>query len=157
MEYEVVVKDISPVLTVTPLKKCTYENLQQTIYALYDEVKKNQKDSFLCISEQINFSKEEAIKVHCPVNNSFFVIDEKKYCYEVLLRTKVLSVIHKREFEEIDTTLEWIQKYAKEQNIEVMMPYRIIFHKEKRKWQRKKFLQRSKDEYIIEVQIQIDN
>lgn len=157
MSFDIVVKDVSPVLTVTHIKASTVQTMAQTIYGIHDEVKKNIKGSFICYVDQTHLYQDLPVRIHCPVQNAYESINEKKYTYVVLQRSKVVSTINQGEFHDLDNAFLALQTYVEENKLEVVMPYRVIFHKEKRKWQRKRLFKKSSRAYITEVQIQIKN
>lgn len=152
MMYEVTEKDVSPCLTVTSLEPCTLQNLEQSIYAMYADTKKNINGSFFCLSETPNCSQDSLLKIHCPVLNGYEAISDKKHKYEVVPRIKAISTIHTGAYDNLDGAFQAVKDYAEEKNLKIALPYRIVFHKEKRKWQRKRFFKRAVGEYVIELQ-----
>lgn len=152
---EIVIKDIKPTLTLTHLAECTYQTLPNIIYGLHDEVKKNIKGSFICIMSEPCLKRGMALKVYCPVESSYAPFNSFKYKYEVLQRTRVVSTIQRGGYDQVEDSFEAIARYIEENNLTMIEPYRLVFHKEKRKWQRKKFFKKSTQEYIIEIQVQI--
>lgn len=157
MSYEIVVKDVSPTLTLSQIEPCTLKELPQIIYDIQDRVKSNLKGSFICLTSEPFLSSESQLFVHCPVENTFPHISPKEQEYKVLQRTKVVSTIHAGEYTDLEEAFKTIHQYIEQNNLKQIFPYRLIFHKEKRKWQRKKFFRKSSQSYMTEVQAQIVN
>lgn len=155
MSYEVTVKDIPPTLTLTHVDFCTLQTLVPTISAMQNDVKKNISGSFLCFTEYPSLKMDGPLRIHCPVANSYEAITEKKHKYEVVQRSKVVSTIHKGEYDQLEEAFAALHTYIEAEKLELVKPYRVIFHKEKRKWQRKRLLKRAVGEYVIEVQAEI--
>lgn len=156
LNYSIIEKNIAPYLTVTHLEPCIYQALTPTLYSLFSDVKKNIDGSFLCYLESVNLKPDSQIQIYCPVKSPYEQINDKKHEYKVLQRTKVLSTIHAGAYDELEAPFQALIDYAKEKKYESVLPYRVIFHKEKRKWKRRHFFKRSVGEYVVEVQLQID-
>ncbi len=155
LSYTIIEKDIAPILTVTHLEPCTFQSLSSTVLTLFNDVKKNISGSFLCYMDSYDYKPELAMQIYCPVKTVYEDINDKKHEYKALQRTKVLSTIHTGSYDDLAAPFEAVLTYAKGKEYEIVAPYRVVFHKEKRKWQRKRFFKRALGEYVVEVQVQV--
>lgn len=155
MSYTVVEKDVPPTLIVTQLETCTFENLSQTVYGMFTDVKRNLNGSFFCNTQEIPFRPDTPVEICCPVKSAYEDLNFNKHEYKVVQRLKVLSTVYSGAYDNLSEPLDAIMSFAKEKGLEVTTPYRIIYHKEKRKWQRNRFFKRAVGEYVVEVQAKI--
>lgn len=154
MSQEITVRNIPPTLTLTHVEKCT--SLSHGIASLHFETKLNAKGSFICQLDQPYLIDGGEIQVFCLVENSNYHVDSKAFAYKVVQRERVLSTIHKGGYDSIQESFLRLEEYLAEHGLQSLHAYRLVVHKEKRKWQRDKFLKKAeKEEYITEVQILI--
>lgn len=155
MNQEISVRNIAPTLTLTQKKHNT--SLSHGIASLHFEAKLNAKGSFVCILAQPHLEEGVPLPIYCLVENSSFHVDSAVFEYTVLQRIRVAAVIHKGEYDTIQESFFRLDEYLAEHGLASKGIYRLVVHKEKRKWQRRKFLKKAeKDEYITEVQIVIE-
>lgn len=154
MNDQIEIKDIAPTLMLTHINNTTFQMMEDVAYSIRDVAKDSIKGSFVCLCQQPFLKSDSNLELYCPVSTSSLNIDPKKFKFEVLQRTKVVSIIHTGEYNQLESAFQTLQTYIKENNFTEILPYRVIFHKEKRKWERRTFFKRAKNEYVTEVQVQ---
>lgn len=157
LSYIILEKDVAPTLMVTHVEPCTFQSLSSTVYTMFSDVKKNISGSFVCYVEDIVFKPDISLQVYCPVKTAYEQINDKKHEYTVLQRSKVVTTIHKGSYEDLTVPFQAVLDYVKGKEYEIITPYRIVFHKEKRKWQRNRLLKRSVGDYVVEVQVAVED
>lgn len=155
-QHSVVLRDIPPKSMLTQKKPSALETLEHDIYAMYDTAKDSKDGSFYCTINEFNMTNSTEINIFCPVINTNERIDEETYLYTVAQRAKSIAVIHHGDYKNLKSSFLTLQSYAEENGIKTKSPYRVIYHTEKRKWQRNRFFKRSISGAIFEVQMLID-
>lgn len=155
MAYHVEEKNIPPLLVLSHKADVGFSALENTSFDLLNLARKNINTnvSFFCTTEQAFLKQDSQVRVCAPVLNAIFNIDENKYHFFVRQRQNVVSTIHNGRYDQIEPAFQALQDYLAEKNLQPQLPYYIIFHKEKRKWQRKTFFKKSTGEYVTEIQI----
>lgn len=155
MEYNIELKNVPSVVVLTHLKKCTAAEMEKTAYELYSVAEAHGTESLFCVMDQPHLRDEVEVKVCCPISTVDVAYHEKKYKIEVLPRALVLSTIHHGEYNELKPAFEAMFRYIQKNNLTSAMDYRVIFHREKREWDRTSTHKKPETDYITEVQIQI--
>lgn len=149
------IKNVPPIVALTHLQPRCISQLEQTAYELYNASDATGKESLFCIIDKPYLDKEEDVKMYCPISSLDLVYHEKKYNIEVLPRALVLSTIHLGEYNQLKPVFESMFAYIAKNKLNTSMDYRVIFHSEKREWDRTKLHHKPESDYITEVQIQI--
>lgn len=155
MDYKFDVKNVSSLVALTHLEKRTFVDLESTCYELYRAAEATGAESIFCIIEKPTITDDLDVKVYCPINSVDLAFHEKKYKIEVLPRALVLSTVHLGEYNDLKPAFENLFEYINKNNLTTSIQYRVIFHREKRVWDRKKLHHKPETEYVSEVQIQI--
>lgn len=155
MNYSIELKNVQPLVVLTHLDKRYFSDLEQTSYELYNVAEAGGRESLFCMIEEPRLGDDVEIKVCCPIQSVDLVYHEKKYKIEVLPRALVLSVVHSGEYDQLKPVFEEMFRYIHKNNLNTSIHYRILFHREKREWDRTSPNQRPNADYITEVQIQL--
>lgn len=155
MGYDFEIKGVAPTLVITHQEQCSFVGLKGMAYALNEKGKKRVKGSTMCLLEQPFLKEDSKIQVCCPIIKLDFSLNEEKFKGEVLQRTRVVSTIHQGEYNELETVFTEILSYMAEENLKANLPYRIIFHKEKRAKERKMPFCVPVKQYVTEIQVPI--
>lgn len=151
MSQEIKERQIPPTLTLTHFEEAI--SVSQTIATLHFEAKNNAKGSFICTMEEPKMEEGSKVQVYCMVENGYSPVDHKHFYYQVLQRCKVVTTIHPGDYHDVRSSFHLLERYIEEHSYEHISGFRVVVHKEKRKWVRNKFFQKSKEQFITEVQI----
>lgn len=149
------VKNVSPLVVFTHFDKRKVSDLEQTSYELCNIAEINTKESLFCIVDQPLLDDDVEVQVCCPIKNVDLVYHEKKYKIQVLPRILVLTTIHHGEYNDLKAVFEEMSRYIEKNNLVTQLPYRVVFHREKREWDRLSVQKKPDRDYVTEVQIQI--
>ncbi len=150
MDYVIEIKQLPPTRVLTTNEQIPYANLQREVSTLLKFVDKRKTDNHITQVYQPELKFEAMTRPCCPVAVAFTPIDKTKYHFEVLPRCKVVSAIHKGEYDKFDEAMELLAKYMEEHNLKASTPIRVIHHKGGAVY--KLFKTKEKD-YVAEVQI----
>lgn len=153
MEYEIEIKNVPAAMVFTHLDRRPSLALERTAYELISQAELDPKESIFCLVEQPNLDGD--IQVCCPIHNVDVGFHEKKYKIQVLPRVLVLSAIHYGEYNELKPIFEFMFRYIEKNRLNTSRTYRILFHREKREWDRTKVSRKPAQDYVTEVQIQL--
>lgn len=155
MESTIQVRNVPSVVALTQLEKRSAYQLRDTAYELWSATEAQGSESIFCVIDKPEFLKNDNVKVYCPINSVDVAYHEKKYKIEVLPRALVLSTVHYGEYNHLKPTFEQMFEYIQKNNLNSSVQYRVIFHREKREWDRTKPQHKPNSDYITELQIQI--
>lgn len=155
MEYYIEVKNVPSLLVLTHVNQCPASALEEMAYKLHHIAKASDKDSLFCISQTKSLKEEGEIKICCPIHSIDLEYDMKDFLIEVLPRTLVISTIHKGEYNDLKRVFEGMEEYIKKNKLVTGLPFRMIYHREKRDVDRSDFVTRPINEYVTEIQIPI--
>lgn len=163
MDYYIEVKNVSPIIVLTHKDTRMATELKDTAYELYYKAKMTNKDSIFCLTEKpylkSDIDDDVKLKVCCPISDIDLEIDKNLYQIEVLPRSLVLTTIHRGDYDDLKPVFEGLFQYIEKNNLTTSTPFRVIFHREKRDWERPDFLikpvatAKPENEYITEIQI----
>lgn len=158
MLHEITKKNVPPVMALTNLEKCTFPQIFDTIREFPLTVLLNEKESFYCVGDGYPPNQETKYQVYTPVTDKKTQKDYKNHKLTILQRVDVVSVVLGVDYENKDLSdiFEAMDLYITENNLKAKESYRIIYHQEKRKWQRNAFLKRTKKGIITEIQIVLE-
>lgn len=155
MELKFDVKNVPSVVVLTHLNKRIAGNLEQTAYELCNEAEVSGSESLFCLIEKPHLHDDVEVQVCCPIHDVDLAYHEKKYKIEVLPRQLVLSVVHYGEYNDLKPIFEKMFRYIEKNKLTVSPVHRVLFHREKREWDREKLNKKPAMDYITEIQIQI--
>lgn len=155
MELDFDIKNVPSVIVLTHHGEKTAGDLEQTAYELLAEAEAGNKESLFCLINSSRLDDEVKVQVCCPIYNMDLAYHEKKYRIELLPRQLSLSVVHRGEYNDLKATFEKMYRYINKFNLTVSPVHRVIFHREKRNWDREKPNKRPQLDYITEIQVQI--
>lgn len=158
MDLEIKIRNIAPISVIVKTEFCTHQNLYHTIQAFPSQLKKRPTESFVCKLRTMDIQADTELEVFSTTEKAEKFDDTEQYYKTIMQRTNVVSTVLMVPYDEIDKNLvfQQLQKYIDDNNLTSLQIYRIVFHKEKRKWQRSRFLKRSKKDVITEFQIEIE-
>lgn len=152
MDYIIEVKQVAPIRILTTKEEIHYSNLAKEVSALVNVASRHKSDNHITLVYQPEEKMQSMTKPCCPVKNIFSPINEKKYEFDVLPRSEVVSAIHTGEYENFDETMEKIAEYIEKNNLKTTLPVRVIHH---RGGQVYKLFKPKEKSYVAEVQIPI--
>ncbi len=158
MTQEMTIKNVAPFMALTPVKECTYTKIFETIRAFPIAILINGRDSVHCVSDGYPPDDSAPFQVFVPVEKTIADKKYKKHKIVIMKRAKVVSVVLGVEYEHSDLTdiFNAMDKFISENKLNATSNFRIIYHQEKRKWQRNAFLKRSKKGIITEIQVVLE-
>lgn len=157
MGKDILNKTLPPTLTLTTLDGSKFSSLFQIISQFPEQNDINNKDSFICETSQFPFDDNTFFQIYCILPRTDRRSDYDDYPAQVLQRRNVISKVmeHSIEHCNLEEAFHSLLQYIQEKNLAHSSKYRIIFHKEKRKWQRNSFFKKSEQILITELQIEV--
>lgn len=158
MTQEFVVKNVPPFLALTPEEPCTFSKVFSTIRKFPTAILLQGRDSFHIVADGYPPDDVTPCRVYVPVEKTKTEKNYKKHKIIILQRAKVVSVVLGVEYEHSDLSdiFSAMDKYIAENDLNATSNFRVIYHQEKRKWQRNAFLKRSKSGIITEIQVVLE-
>ncbi len=158
MHGEITKKNIAPIYVLTSLEQCTFEGIKKEVLTFPNQTKKYPRETFICESEIFPCKADTKIQLSCVVEDRHKTIQINTHKVAVLPRIDVVSTVLTSDYGETDLekVLDNLNTYMSEHQLTSCDNYRIVFHKEKRKWQRNRFFRRTKKDIITDVQIIIE-
>lgn len=155
MNQEIVVKNVAPFLALTPTEQCTFSKAFHTIRKFPTAILLYGRESFHCVADGYPPDESTPCQVYVPVERTTADKTHKRHKIIILQRAKVVSVVLGVEYEHSDLSdiFSAIDTYIADNNLVATSSFRVIYHQEKRKWQRNAFLKRSKKGIITEIQV----
>lgn len=126
MDYLVEQKNIQKVNVITFRFKGKYSEVGEYISSLYKEAKSNGTGPVLNLYYDEGYEEEADIEICVPLKKK---ITSSKFEVKELPEINALSTIHKGSYNNINNAYKAIIDYAKENNIEINAPSRLIYHK----------------------------
>lgn len=159
MSTAILTRSLSPTLTLTQKETSSFSNIFQRMQQFPEQAKQIHKDSFICETQQFPFNDQSHFQIFCVVPTEDRRIDYDDFPATVLQRRNVVSKVMQKSVEDCNFQEEFqsLLQYIQEQHLTSTNKYRIIFHQEKRKWQRKSFFRKAKKNLITELQIEVES
>lgn len=159
MGTEILSRTLEPTLTLTTLEPSLFPSLFQIMEQFPEQNDENNKDSFICETCHFPFSDNSPFQVYCILPRDNRRMDYDLYPAVVLQRRKVVSKVLEYSIENCNFQEEFqeLLQYIQEKQLKNLQKYRIVFHKEKRKWKRKSFFQKAEKMLITELQIEVES
>lgn len=159
MGTEILTRMLEPTLSLTTLQPVPFSSLFEIMPQFPEQNDVNNKDSFICETSHFPFNENASFQIYCILPRSNRRMDYDNYPAVVLQRRKVVSKVLEHSVENCNFEAEFktLLQYIQEKQLKNLQNYRIVFHKEKRKWKRKSFLQKAKKMLITELQIEIES
>ncbi len=159
MKKEIVVKNVPPFMALTPLENCAFSKIFDTIRRFPVAILVNDRESFHCVADGYPPNNATPCQIYLPVDKTKTQKNYKKHKIIILQRAKVVSVVLGVEYANSDLTdiFNAMDQYISENNLKATSNFRVIYHQEKRKWQRNAFLKRSKEGIITEIQVVLED
>lgn len=158
MGTEILTKTLAPTLTLTALETSLLPSIFQKIQQFPEQSDINNTDSFICETCQFPFNENSAFQIYCVLPRFNRRADYDNYPATVLQRRNVVTKVvqHSLENCNFDEEFQALLQYINDQQLTSVNKYRIIFHKEKRKWKRKSFFKKPDKPLITELQIEVE-
>lgn len=158
MNQEIVIKNVPPFLAMTPVEECAFSKIFSTVKKFPTAILLDSMESLHCVADGYPPSDVTPCRVYVPVDKTKPQKKYKKHKIIILQRAKVVSVVLGVEYAQSDLTdiFNAMDKYIAENELNATSNFRVIYHQEKRKWQRNAFLKRTKKGVITEIQVVLD-
>lgn len=155
MNQEIVVKNVPPFMALTPLEHCAFSKIFDTIKRFPIAILLNGRESFHCVADGYPPDQATPCQIYLPVDKTKSQKNFKKHKIIILQRAKVVSVVLGVEYANSDLSdiFNAMDQYIAENKLNATSNFRVVYHQEKRKWQRNAFLKRSKEGIITEIQV----
>lgn len=159
MSTAILTRSLSPTLTLTTPEPSAFSSIFQTMKCFPEQELQTTKDSFICETQHFPFNDRSHFQIYCVVPTEDRRIDYDDFSAAVLQRRHVVSKVIQKSLEECNFEEEFqsLLQYIQEHRLTSSSKYRIIFHQEKRRWQRNAFLKRPKKNIITELQIEVES
>ncbi|MFI3254145.1 MAG: GyrI-like domain-containing protein [Eubacteriales bacterium] len=155
MPYQIEVKNVPSIPVLTHIGTVPATTMEVVAFDLHFKAEASNEDSLFCISRYATLDEETEVKLCCPIHSVDLEIDTSKYKIEVLPRCLVLSTIHNGKYNELKDVFKAMNEYIIKNNLTTALPYRMIYHREKRHKERPHLHKIHENEYVTEIQIQI--
>ena len=126
MDYLVEQKNIQKMNVITFRFKGKYSDVGEYISILYKEAKSNGTWPVLNLYYDEGYEEEADIEICVPLKKK---ITSSKFKVKELPDIRALSTIHKGSYDNINNAYKAIIDYAKENNIKIEAPSRLVYHK----------------------------
>lgn len=149
MSHSIKLKNIPPTLTMTLKGTYTYPDIQESSDTIHSIAVNNSDSVLICLGENTLINNDTSFTLCFP----FKEVDYMSYNSEdffVLQRTDVLSLLHVGEYDNLNSELEKLYKFALDNELTPKFPYRIIYQKTHSKL----FLNKN-HQYSIEIQLPV--
>lgn len=153
MEYNIEVKNVAPLMVLTHHGKCSGADIKRIAYELHATANLNEKESLFCLTEVPYLDDSVKVKVCCPIRSVDVKFDKNVHTIEVLPRSLMLSTIHLGEYNDLKDVFKGMNEYIEKNNLHTALPYRMIYHREKRENVRPDVHRKPENEYVTEIQI----
>lgn len=157
MKNYIEVKSVPSVIVLTHLESCSADGLEKMAYQLYGEAEMSEKDSIFCLIDKPYLEGDVEVKVCCPISSVDIDYDKDDRKIEVLPHSLVLTVVHLGEYNDLRGVFKDINEYIEKNNLTVSLPYRVIFHREKREKHRSIPFEKPERDYVTEIQISLES
>ncbi len=155
MELKFDVKNVPSVVVLTHLDQRKAEELEKTAYELWELTDAKGHESIFCLTLSQHLESDAPVQVCCPVHDLDKSTQKGRYKIEVLPRQLVLSVIHDGEYNDLKDIFTRIYRYIELNKLQTSPLHRVVFHREKREWDRTTPHKKPNMDYITEIQIQL--
>lgn len=155
MDYNIEVKNVPPLPVLTHIGTVPATELENVAYGLHHKAEANRTDSLFCLSRYATLDEDTEVKICCPIHSVDLDISGSQYKIEVLPRCLVLTTIHTGVYNELKDVFKVMNEYIIKNKLTTSLPYRMIYHPEKREKQRPHLHKRHENEYVTEIQIPI--
>lgn len=156
MKNYIEVKSVPSVIVLTHLEACTAKDLEQMAYRLYGEAEMSDKDSIFCLIDKPYLEGDADVKVCCPISNIDIDYDKEERKIEVLPHSLVLTAVHLGQYNDLKAIFKDMNEYIEKNNLTASLPYRVIFHREKREKEREVPYDKPGKDYVTEIQISLE-
>lgn len=155
MPYNIEVKNVPSLLVLTHIGTVPATEMEIVAFDLHFKAQASSEDSLFCISRHATLDEETEVQLCCPIHSVDLNIDESKYKIEVLPRCLVLTAIHNGKYDDLKDVFKSMNEYITKNKLTTALPYRMVYHREKRHKERPHLHKIHENEYVTEIQIQI--
>lgn len=158
MTQEITVKNVAPFLALTPTETCPFSKIFSTIRKFPTAILVNGRESFHCVADGYPPNDATPCQVYVPVEKTKTEKNFKRHKIIILQRAKVVSVVLGVEYQHSDLSdiFKALDQFIEDNDLKGTSNFRVIYHQEKRKWQRNSFFKLSKEGTITEIQVVLE-
>ncbi|MFI3254791.1 MAG: hypothetical protein R3Y63_10710 [Eubacteriales bacterium] len=155
MNYECIEKHLPPVKCVISTETYSKTDLVSRGNDLLKKAASDHEGVLICLLKDLSQKEDQKFHLFCPVTTEKI---KEKLDYGTLPRTDVISIVFQDSYEnlDLDLILQECSQYCSDRDLKIGNTCRILFHKEKRKWDRSNKFKLSEKSYYIEVQMEVE-
>lgn len=146
------IKDVAPILTLMLTKSYNLQQLKESMQELDHLAETHSSGTLICLHPSPAFQKNDSFKVGFPVKEADFISHYHSE-FEILPRTKVVSLVFKGEYDQLEPVFKAIEQYMQEEHLllSTCFPSRILYRRISNL-----FVKNNPKYYETEVQVPIE-